>query len=104
MRIYITKHAEDRAKERCGLKKKAIPRIADRVYDNGIKISITKGKVKEWLIGKYQLHPTSEVILYGDKAWIFGESPVDNADVALVTIIQIPSMLQKDVNKAAVKA
>lgn len=44
--IEISKHAEERLKERCGLNKKACKRIVQKAFDEGITHSQTKGR---WL-------------------------------------------------------
>lgn len=95
--ILITKHAQDRIKERCGFNRKAAQRMADKVYQEGIRISSTKGEVGDWALSRHINHPDSEIAIYGDKAWVYAPHHMEDT-TALVTVIQIPTPLQKKVN------
>lgn len=46
MPVTITKHAEQRLKERMGLNKKALQRAAETAYDKGVKHQETTGNLK----------------------------------------------------------
>ena len=88
--VEVTKHAEERLIERCGLNKKSVQRIADKAYNNGIRHGQTKGHLKKWVDGLYFTNKTANNIrLYGDKAFIF-------TNERLITVIQIPSNLRND--------
>lgn len=94
--IKLTKHAEQRAKERCGYNKKSAYRIAKKVYETGIRAEDTKGSVRTWLIDRQLKHPENEEIrLYGDKAWMFTNSN----EPTLLTILQIPTELRYKVKQ-----
>ena len=85
--VEVSNHAADRLKERCGLKKKSIQRMAEKVYICGIRHSETKGNLNKWISGLYSYNKNANNIrLYGDKAYIF-------AGQVLITVIQIPSDL-----------
>jgi len=89
----ITNHAEERIIERCGIKKKSVERIVDKVLEKGYSHNQLKGRLKKWVDGIYLKERTANnVKLYGDKAYVF----VDNK---LVTVIQIPQDLMKDFRK-----
>lgn len=47
MKVEITHHAEQRMRERLGLNKKSIERIAQKALDEGIKHSETKGNLNK---------------------------------------------------------
>ena len=88
--VEVTKHAEKRLIERCGLNKKSIQRIANKAFNDGIRHGQTKGSLKKWVDGLYFTNKTANNIrLYGDKAFIF-------TNERLITVIQIPSNLRND--------
>lgn len=88
--MSVSKHAEDRLKERCGFNKKTSERMAQKAYEEGITHAETKGRLNKWVTGLYFRNETANNIrLYGDKAYIF-------CDKTLVTIIQIPASLMKN--------
>lgn len=95
--MEISMHAAERLKERCGMNKKSMQRMAQKVFDEGIRHSQTKGRLNKWVTGLYFKNPKAKNIrLYGDKAYIFcGE--------ILVTVIQIPAGLMKDFKKMVKK-
>lgn len=88
--MEVSKHAEERLKERCGFNKKACERMAQKAFDEGISHSKTKGRLNKWVTSLYfKNKKANNIKLYGDKAYIFcGE--------ILVTVIQIPVDLMKD--------
>lgn len=91
--MNISRHAAERLKERCGLNKKACERMVQKAFDEGIKHSQTKGRLNKWVTGLYFKNETANNIrLYGDKAYIFCEE-------TLVTVIQIPAGLMKDLKE-----
>lgn len=91
--MTITKHAEARIKERCGLGKKTNQRMVEKVFNEGVTHSQTKGRLNKWVTSLYFNNESANNIrLYGDKAYIFcGET--------LVTVIQIPHDLMKNFKK-----
>ena len=83
----ITKHAEKRAKERCGINDKAIERMAEKVLKDGIKHKDCTGQIKKWVDKLYlEEKVANNIRLYGDKAYLFKRT-------TLITIIQIPNNL-----------
>ncbi len=92
----VSKHAEDRLKERCGFNRKTYERMAQKAYDDGITHAQTKGRLNKWITSLYFRNKNANNIrLYGDKAYIF-------CDEVLVTVIQIPFDLMKNL-KAMIK-
>ena len=95
--MKVTKHAKDRLKERNGFNKKSIDRMARKALDEGIPHSKTKGNLNKWVTARYFANKNANNIrIYGDKAYIFN-------DEILITIIQIPASLMKDLDKMIIK-
>ena len=70
--------------------------MAQKAFDNGITHSQTKGRLNKWVTSLYfQNKNANNIRLYGDKAYIF-------AGKTLVTVIQIPTDLTKNM-KSMVK-
>ena len=91
--MRVSKHAKDRLKERCGLNKKSHDRIAAKALLEGITHSQTKGHLNKRITSLYFKNKNANNIrLFGDKAYIF-------CDEILVTIIQIPANLTKEVTR-----
>lgn len=88
--MKVSKHAEERLKERCGFNKKACERMAQKAFDEGIRHSQTKSRLHKWVTSVYfQNIKANNIRLYGDKAYIFcGDT--------LVTVLQIPLDLVRD--------
>ena len=87
--LLITKHAQKRLKERCGLNKKAAERLANLAYEHGMKHNETTGNLRKWVDNQYFYNETANNIrLYGDKAFIF-------SGYKLITVLQIPHNLVK---------
>lgn len=88
--IQVSKHAETRLRERCGINRKSAQRIAEKAFNEGIQHSQTKGNLKKWVTSLYFHNKTANNIrLFGDKAYIFSDS-------VLITVLQIPSNLRND--------
>lgn len=88
--IQVSKHAETRLHERCGINRKSAQRIAEKAFNEGIQHSQTKGNLKKWITSLYFNNKAANNIrLYGDKAYIFGGE-------TLITVLQIPSNLRND--------
>lgn len=89
----VSEHAKVRLKERCGFNKKASQRMVQKAFEEGITHGQTKGCLNKWVTSLYFRNKNANNIrLYGDKAYIFcGEK--------LVTVIQIPQNLVRDLKK-----
>lgn len=91
--MVVTKHAQRRMKQRCGVGKNSVKRMAKKVYDLGMTHSETTGNLKKWVDGLYFYNQTANQIrLYGDKAYIFHNQK-------LITIVQIPHNLVQFVKR-----
>lgn len=98
MDILITKHAQDRIKERCGFNRKAAQRMTNKIYQKGTRLTLNlTGQLGNWALSRSQRYPNSDIALYGDKAWIYSAHYTEGI-TALVTVIQIPTPLQRKVN------
>lgn len=85
--VSVSNHAMKRMKERTGLPKKAIPRIAEKVFNDGIEISTLTGYLSQWAKMKLKGRDDSENIrylMYGSHLYIFSD------DGILITVEQIP--------------
>lgn len=96
--MKITKHAKERSKERNGWNIKATERMSKKVLEQGIRHSQTKGRLNRWMSSLYNKHRRegADIRLYGDKAYIF-------ANETLITVLQIPSNLTKDINNFIIR-
>lgn len=64
--------------------------MARKAFEKGIHHNQTKGLLNKWVTSLYfKNQRANNIRLYGDKAYIF-------CDDVLVTVIQIPSDLTKD--------
>lgn len=90
--MHVTRHGAKRMKERNGLNKKSIDRMAKKALEEGISHSETKGQLNKWVTKVFfQNTNANNIKLYGDKAYIFSEEN-------LITVLQIPSNLTKKMN------
>jgi hypothetical protein len=91
--MEVSNHAKERMKERCGFNKKSCDRMAIKAFEEGLSHKQTKGRLNKWVTSLYFKNKSANNIrLYGDKAYIF-------CDKVLVTVIQIPIGLMKDLKK-----
>lgn len=91
--IIITKHAETRLKERCGLNKKSIKRISQKAFNNGLPGEKAKGELKKWTKSiRRRNEAINNVRIYGDKIFLFD-------GYTLITVLQIPYSVMKQLNK-----
>lgn len=90
MKVEITRHAEQRIRERMGLNKKSIERMAQKAYDNGIKHSETKGRLRKYITKVYfQNENANNIRLYGNMLYIFSNE-------RLITVFYLPRDLTKN--------
>ncbi len=93
--ITVSNHAFDRAKERCGLSKKAITRTSAKAYDAGISVSQTTGQLFKYVTTQTNKYPerNTSIKLYGDNVYVFAENEYLERTV-LVTLFHIPQTLK----------
>ena len=90
--VYISNHARQRIKERCGVSKKgSAERLCKLAVARGISADETKGYLKRWLTDRI-IDENRKIYVHGDKAFVF-----DLADtgLVLVTVLQIPQELMR---------
>lgn len=88
--MKISNHAKQRLKERCGLQKKSLDRMAQRAFEQGIAHAQTKGRLNKWITKLYFQHRTaSKVRIYGEKCYLFDRNET------LITVMDIPNDLKK---------
>lgn len=94
--IIVTKHAFTRLKERHNLNKKAAVRMADIVYENGIRAIETNGSVKTYLEYDADIREVDngliERICYGDYIYVF---LISTDCVKLITSYILPKTIRK---------
>lgn len=92
--MHVTEHAKKRLKERNGLNNKSIDRMAEKALNEGIRHNQTKGRLNKYLTALFFKNTNaSNIRLYGDKAYLFTK------DDRLITVLQIPHSLTKDIKK-----
>ena len=78
----MSKHGEDRVRERCGVPKKAIEKMTETAFQIGIKHGDTTGRLKRFL--DYQWAKGSgfgAIKLYNNKVWLTKKYTVDKLTV-----------------------
>lgn len=82
--VYVSEHAFERMKERCGLNRKSAMRMVQKVYDNGENMNGAKGYLAQWLREKKEGNPEyDKFLMYGDYVYLF-------AHTTLVTVLHKP--------------
>lgn len=82
--VYVSRHALDRMKERCGWGRKASMRMVKKIVDNGIEADKVTGKYRSWARHK------AENAINGEKYLMYGERMYLFAYNTLVTVLQTP--------------
>lgn len=90
--VEISKHAKQRIKQRVGVSPKN-SRMMDKILSNGIHRKNTKGRLRKYMDRIYNYRDNSVPLLYGDKIYVFSK------DNILITVLSLPSNLQKDYKK-----
>lgn len=91
--VRVSKHASQRLKERCGLKKKSVHRMADIAFMKGMKEEDTSGQLNRFMVKLYCTNmDANNIRIYGNYIYIFcGET--------LVTVLHVPHRLKNHVNE-----
>ena len=85
----VTQHAKRRMRERCGLPKKAVQRMADKALVDGVMHKDTVGALRKWVDGLFlQARTANNIRLYGNHAFLFH-------DDTLITVINMPTRFVK---------
>jgi len=90
--VKVTSHGTARTRQRCGIKKKSVQRIAAIAFKKGISIKDTTGSLNRYLQYLYHYNETADNIrIYGDKVYIFCGN-------VLVTVLNVPHKYKNRVN------
>ncbi len=88
--MRITSHAYDRGKERLGLKRKSLDRMAYKALEKGVELKDVKnGNLQGYILSKSECYENTRVVLYGDVVYVF------NTDEVLITLYIIPKQLRE---------
>ena len=85
--IYITKHAYQRAKDRCGWNRSTTDRMLRKVASCGINVLETMGKVRPWAESHLSKDYARESKIYGNWLYIITNN-------RLITVYQIPAKIR----------
>ena len=88
--LIITNHGRKRMRERCGLNKKSVERIAEKAFTEGLTTDQVKGALKKWCV-EHEKQEDAQVKVYGNFLYIFREN-------RLITLLNIPSKFNKLTN------
>ena len=92
MNVYISDHARQRIKERCGNEKKSTAeRLSSLALERGIKAEETSGDAKRWL-ESHKRSEDHELYIYGDKIYIYS---ISRDAAVLITVIHLPQEIRK---------
>ena len=91
--VRVSKHASRRLKERCGLNKKSVQRMADIAFTNGMKQEDATGQLNRWMASLYCANmDANNIRIYGNYVYIF-------CGITLVTVLHVPHRLKNHVNE-----
>lgn len=92
--VTITGHAYDRAKERINLNRKAIDKIADKAYNEGIKHGDCKGRLRKFIDKLYlEYRSANNIRIFGEFIFLFSGN-------TLITLYRLPNDLKKLAEKS----
>ena len=90
--MKVTKHANKRIRERCGVGKKSCDRMAEIALAQGLSAKEANGQLKRYMDALYFYNKSADNIrIYGGKAWIFNKEN-------LITVLNVPSNLINQAN------
>ena len=91
--MEISRHAKQRIRERVGVGKKTVDKVAAKALEKGIPHNKTKGRLNKWITEQYfYSERANNIRIYGEKAYIFRFE-------TLITVIPLPRGLAKDLKK-----
>ena len=89
----VTNHAKQRGKDRLGINKKAVDRIADKALEYGLRHLETQGNLKTYIDKLYLSHKNANNIrIHNRQVFLF-------RDNVLITILNLPKNLVKIADK-----
>ena len=88
-------HAEKRMIERLGINKRAVQRLAEKAYKDGIRHKDAVGRLKKWMAYRFnQNRNANNMRVYGEFLYVFCGN-------ILVTVYIVPNELRKLVSISA---
>ena len=82
--IAITNHAKKRIKQRCGIKKKALPDHIHKVFTQGFKHCDAKGRARRYLDGIFLKYgKANNMRVYGNFIYLTNNN-------TLITLVPLP--------------
>lgn len=86
----VTKHAARRGKQRLGIPRKALRRMADRAWASGLRRWEVGGALGRYLDGTWQRSPSAtDIAIYGGYIYVFGDAR------ALITVFRLPTSMAR---------
>lgn len=90
----VTYHARKRMKERMGVNKSSVDRMADIAYEKGICHSDTTGDLHRWMDAQYLSQKiANNMRIYGETLYVF-------RDQTLITVLHVPNRMRRQVREA----
>ena len=97
MNTILTNHAQERLKERHGVKnKKKAQHLCENAYERGVKSEHAKGALKDWITRKSR--PGSYISCYQNLAFVF------SAANECITVLQIPPVIARNMKNLILPA
>lgn len=91
--MTVTKHGSHRIRERCGLNKKSVEKIARKALEDGLHHKDAVGNLKKFLSGLYlSKRNANNMRIYNQKIFMFRNE-------RLITVINLPSQFFSTVEK-----
>ena len=87
--MRVTRHAEERSRERLGVKKGAVNRLAQRALSFGLKHKQTTGRLREYCDSMYLRYQKADNMrIYGRFLYLFCQD-------TLITVVHLPKAIIK---------
>ena len=89
----MTRHGERRTRERLGIPRSAVNRMADKALREGIHRTETHGSLRRYLDSLYHYDESANNIrVYSEKVWIFSEDK-------LITVLDLHQRYKNRANE-----
>jgi hypothetical protein len=91
--VKVSGHGNTRVRDRCGIPKKSVERLAEKAYLYGISHNETTGSLNKYITAQYFKKQTANNIrVYNNNVFIFSGS-------TLITVLNLPRRFLKIANK-----
>lgn len=86
--MEVTKHGSKRIRDRVGVNKRAVERVAKKAFEEGLTHAEAKGNLRRWMSMTFRRYVRgNQMRIYGEKLYIFHND-------RLITVIDVPSNLK----------